>query len=104
MVNLGNFEIVEQPRKLTKVVNYFGHLMVIPRFHNFVATDKDGSVFSYKKKPSDRIISWDGDNSNYICNLKYAGFWQNSMCEYPKDYEVTSSLQPIVRRSKNKNV
>lgn len=38
-------------KKFEKIINYFGVQIVIPSEHNYIATNADGSVYSYQFEP-----------------------------------------------------
>lgn len=39
-----------------KAVNYFGTVLMVPKSHGFIATDRNGSVFSYLREPRKRRL------------------------------------------------
>lgn len=41
-----------------KAVNYFGTVLMVPKSHGFIATDRNGSVFSYLREPEMKNDVW----------------------------------------------
>jgi hypothetical protein len=73
--------------KLTglKKVEYFGCIFYVSKIMKYMATDKDGTIYAYDKKPEiiDRAYEWSGFDNHYFegvsAPFKYKGNWKESL-------------------------
>lgn len=84
LVEVPEFKVVNLVKLHTKSVNYCGLYLYIPDRINYMATDKDGTVFGYSSKP---ILEASGNmwvNTDYfdgvkLVFVKYEGDWRQSL-------------------------
>jgi hypothetical protein len=78
------FKIVTLKQNFTKPVLYYGILFTVPKNINYMATDKDGTVFGYSTKP---ILEGGGNmwvNTDFIDGVEigvveFEGDWRQSL-------------------------
>ena len=63
-----------------KVIDYFGKSIVVEGNVSYVATDSDGSIYSYEVKPQIRNNNWAsyGDEF-YVGQCTFQGNWEDSL-------------------------
>lgn len=78
----------------TRVVNYYGVKISIPSDHEWVATDDDGSVFSYPIEPEEQHGVWVVPQRYEIDAVRIGTFEPgvandviNTLCHYPIEDE-----------------
>lgn len=84
LVEVPEFKIVHLKQSFTKPVLYYGTLFTVPKNINYMATDKDGTVFGYSTKP---ILEAGGNmwvNTDYfdgveIGVVEFEGDWRQSL-------------------------
>ncbi len=84
LVEVPEFKIVTLKQSFTKPVLYYGTLFTVPKNINYMATDKDGTVFGYSTKP---ILEGGGNmwvNTDFIDGVKigvveFEGDWRQSL-------------------------
>ena len=64
-----------------KSVRYKGKMLSIPESHNFIAIDKDGSLFSYYNRPAIKGLRWATNTTNceIIAKVSNFGDWERSL-------------------------
>lgn len=68
-----------------KKVEYYGKEILIPDDHYFVATDDDGEVCSFEKRPSFGVFSWVGKWEFVTYRDDLARIARDTLVEYPKE-------------------
>jgi hypothetical protein len=87
LVKVPEFKIVTLKPNFIKPVLYYGTLFTVPKNINYMATDKDGTVFGYSTKP---ILEADG---NIWVNTDYTDGVEISVVEFEGDW--CQSLQQV---------
>lgn len=64
-----------------KKVNYFGIDFYVHEEVEYIATDKDGSIYGYIELPIERVNEWETPDviAHYLGNCSYTGHWQWSL-------------------------
>lgn len=74
-----------------KKVEYYGQEIEIPDDHYFVATDDDGQVFSYPKRPrlESKVFGefWFSDSYYNVLMFRddLSSMFEDTLVEYPKE-------------------
>ena len=74
-------KLIENVTHATKPVMYFGVQFHIPNHHHYIATDCDGSVYSYIDKPHADEYYYMGEDAKYL-GLAYVSEndnWRDSL-------------------------
>ena len=66
-----------------KTANYFGHSVTVPDYAKFIATDPDGEMWWYTKKPTDAYDMWtaNGKNCGRVGDNPTVKNWRRSLRE-----------------------
>ena len=74
-------------KKFYRDVHWHGHMLAIPKQHNFVVADPDGRVYSYDAVPTrQHEQGWLTEGVDYldICQVDLEGTdWRTTLVEYP---------------------
>lgn len=64
-----------------KKVNYFGIDFYVDEEIEYIAADKDGSIYGYIELPVERVNEWWTPlvSAQYLGNCSYTGHWQCSL-------------------------
>ena len=73
-------------KKFYRDVHWHGHMLAIPKQHNFVVADPDGRVYSYEDRPTEANNRWsERDSNRLICSVDLEGTdWRTTLEEYVK--------------------
>ena len=86
LVELPTFSITKSAND-NKIIKYFGTQLLIPTEHKFVATNKNGKIYSYLLKPELGKLSgyWQltgGNKAQYHNTVEFDGDWTQSLIQY----------------------
>jgi hypothetical protein len=84
LVEIPAFKLVTLKQRCIKHVRYYGLDLYIPNRINYMATDKEGTVFGYSTKPIFESVGNEWVNTDYsdaveLCVVEFEGDWRQSL-------------------------